>query len=84
MLVVKNISTFYGKIQALWDVSFEVREGEIVALVGANGAGKTTLLNTISGIVRPASGSIQFLGHRVDGEEPASIVQQGISQVPEG
>ncbi len=84
MLVVNKISTFYGKIQALWDVSFEVHEGEIVALVGANGAGKTTLLNTITGIVRPASGSIEFLGHRVDGKEPASIVEQGISQVPEG
>jgi branched-chain amino acid transport system ATP-binding protein len=84
LLSVKNISTFYGKIQALWDVSFEVSEGEIVALVGANGAGKTTLLNTISGIVRPASGSVQFLGHRMDGKEPASIVEQGISQVPEG
>ena len=84
MLAVKNISTFYGKIQALWDVSFEVKEGEIVALVGANGAGKTTLLNTISGIVRPASGSVQFLGNRMDGKEPASIVEQGISQVPEG
>ena len=84
MLEVKNISTFYGKIQALWGVSFEVNEGEIVALVGANGAGKTTLLNTISGIVRPASGSVQFLGHRMDGKEPAAIVEQGISQVPEG
>ena len=84
MLVVINISTFYGKIQALWDVSFEVKEGEIVALVGANGAGKTTLLNTLSGIVRPASGSVQFLGNRMDGKEPASIVKQGISQVPEG
>ncbi len=84
MLSVKTISTFYGKIQALWEVSFEVHEGEIVALVGANGAGKTTLLNTISGIVRPASGSVQFLGHRVDGKEPASIVERGIVQVPEG
>ena len=84
MLAVKNISTFYGKIQALWDVSFDVNEGEIVALIGANGAGKTTLLNTISGIVRPASGSVQFLGHRMDGKEPAAIVEQGISQVPEG
>ncbi len=84
LLEVKNISAFYGKIQALWDVTFEVNEGEIVAFVGANGAGKTTLLNTITGIVRPASGSIQFFGHRVDGKEPASVVEHGISQVPEG
>ena len=84
MLTVKNISTFYGKIQALWDVSFEVNEGEIVALVGANGAGKTTVLNTISGIIRPASGSIQFLGHRIDEKELPSIIKQGISKVPEG
>jgi branched-chain amino acid transport system ATP-binding protein len=84
MLVVKNIDTFYGKIQALWDVSFEVHEGEIVALVGGNGAGKTTLLSTISGIIHPTSGSVRFLGNRMDGREPAFIVEQGISQVPEG
>jgi branched-chain amino acid transport system ATP-binding protein len=84
MLAVKNLSTLYGKIQALWDVSFEVHEGEIVALVGANGAGKTTLLNTIAGIVRSASGSIEFLGRRIEGKEPALIVERGISQVPEG
>jgi branched-chain amino acid transport system ATP-binding protein len=84
MLEVKNISAFYGKIQALWDVSFEVNEGEIVALVGGNGAGKTTLLSTISGIIHPTAGSVRFLGNRMDGKEPASIVEQGISQVPEG
>ncbi len=84
ILVVKNICTFYGKIQALWDVSFQVNGGEIVALVGANGAGKTTLLNTITGVVRPAPGNVEFLGHRMDGREPASIVGHGISQVPEG
>ena len=83
MLVVKNLSTFYRKIQALWDVGFEVREGEIVALVGANGAGKTTLLNTISGIVRPTSGSIELFGARIEKKEPASIVEHGISQVPQ-
>ncbi len=84
MLVVKNINTFYGRIQALWNVTFEVNAGEIVALVGANGAGKTTLLNTISGLVRPASGSILFLGDRLDGKEPAWIVEKGICQIPEG
>ena len=83
MLAVKNLSTFYGKMQALWDVSFEVREGEIVALVGANGAGKTTLLNTISGIIRRASGFIQFSGRPIEGEQVPVIVELGISQVPQ-
>ncbi len=83
MLVVKNLSTSYGKIRALWDVSFEVREGEIVALVGANGAGKTTLLNTISAIVRRNSGSIEFLGAAIEEEKAPRIVELGISQVPQ-
>lgn len=83
MLEVRNLSTFYGKIQALWDVGFEVREGEIVALVGANGAGKTTLLNTISGIVRPRSGVVKFLGRQIEAEAAPVIVELGISQVPQ-
>jgi branched-chain amino acid transport system ATP-binding protein len=84
MLSVKNVSTSYGKIRALWDVSFDVKEGEIVAIVGANGAGKTTLLNTISGIVRPTSGSIEFFGAQIERQSAASIAEHGISQVPEG
>ncbi|MEW6663836.1 MAG: ABC transporter ATP-binding protein [Thermodesulfobacteriota bacterium] len=83
MLLVRNLNTFYGKIQVLWDVGFEVHEGEIVALVGANAAGKTTLLNTLSGLVLRASGSIEFLGRRLDGQSPQAIVEQGISQVPQ-
>ncbi len=83
MLSVKNLSTSYGKIRALWDVGFDVREGEIVALVGANGAGKTTLLNTISGIVRRATGTVEFLGHRIEEEQVPRIVELGISQVPQ-
>ncbi len=84
MLVVKNINTFYGKAQALWDVSLKIDEAEIVGLIGANGAGKTTLLNTISGLICPASGSVEFLGQRIDGLEPNIIVEKGLSHVPEG
>jgi branched-chain amino acid transport system ATP-binding protein len=84
MLEVKNIDTFYGKVQALWDVTLKIDEAEIVALVGANGAGKSTLLNTISGVVHPASGSVEFLGRRIDNLPPHSIVEMGLSHVPEG
>jgi len=84
MLEVSNLDVFYGKSQALRDVSLRVNEGEIVALVGANGAGKTTLLNTISGLLRPASGSVEFLGKRIDRLAPHKIVHLGICQIPEG
>lgn len=84
MLEVSNINTFYGKVQALWDISLRINEAEIVALIGANGAGKTTLLNTISGLLRPASGSIKYLGKRIDGLTAHSIVEMGISHIPEG
>jgi branched-chain amino acid transport system ATP-binding protein len=84
MLEVSNIDTFYGKIQALWGVSLTIDETEMVALVGANGAGKTTLLNTISGLLRPASGSIEFLGKRIDGLISHAIVELGVSHIPEG
>ena len=84
MLEVSNLETFYGKTQALWGVSLRVDEKEIVSLVGANAAGKTTLLNTISGFLRPASGSVEFLERRIDGLTPHSIVELGISHVLEG
>ena len=84
MLEVKNIDTFYGKVQALWDVSLKIDEAEIVALVGANGAGKSTLLDTISGVIHPASGSVEFFGKRIDNLPPHSIVEMGLSHVPEG
>ncbi|MCJ7684310.1 MAG: ABC transporter ATP-binding protein [Desulfobacteraceae bacterium] len=84
MLEVSNIDTFYGKIQALWGVSLKIDEAEIVALVGGNGAGKTTLLNTISGLLRPASGSVEFLDKRIDGLKSHAIVELGMSHIPEG
>ena len=84
MLALKKVSAFYGKIQALWDVSLEIREGEIVALIGANGAGKTTLLNTISGVVRAASGGVDLFGRPIAKQSAALIVEAGISQVPQG
>ena len=69
MLEIKNIDVFYGDVQVIWDVSFEVKKGEIVALIGANGAGKSTILKTISGILRPRKGEIIFEGkpiHKMD------------------
>lgn len=84
MLEVSNLDVFYGKSQAIRDVSLKVNEKEIVALVGANGAGKTTLLNTISGLVHPASGSVEFLGKRIDRLAPYKIMNLGICQIPEG
>ncbi len=83
MLEVQDLKTFYGKIQVLWGVSLQVQEGEIVAIVGPNGAGKTTLLNSILGLVRPTSGSVTFLGRRIDGLPSYAIAEQGISVVPE-
>ena len=84
LLKVSNIDTFYGSFQALWDVSLAVKPGEIVAIIGANGSGKSTLLNTISGIMHPARGSIEFEGKSITTLEPFQIVALGISQVPEG
>ncbi len=84
MLEVSNINTFYGNIQALWDVSLTIEEAELVALVGANGAGKTTLLNTISGLLHPASGQVEFLGERIDRLQSHTSVELGMSHIPEG
>jgi len=84
MLKVENISVNYGAIKALQNVSFQINQGEIVALIGANGAGKTTILNTISNIVPSASGRVIYLGKDVTKVQPHDIVKLGISQVPEG
>ena len=84
MLQASDIRTFYNKSQALFDVSVSVEESEIVALVGSNGAGKTTLLKTISGVLKPASGQIEFLGRRIEGLHAYAVVEHGISHIPEG
>ncbi|MGJ4064959.1 ABC transporter ATP-binding protein [Limosilactobacillus mucosae] len=84
MLQVKDLSISYGAIQAVRHVDFEVKKGEIVTLIGANGAGKSTILKTISGIVKPQSGSIEYQNESLIGKKAPQIVAAGISQVPEG
>jgi branched-chain amino acid transport system ATP-binding protein len=84
MLDVKNIDVYYGDAQALWDVSFSVKQGEIVTLVGSNGAGKSTTLKAISGLVPPSSGEIRLEENRIDRAPAHSIVEMGISHIPEG
>ena len=83
MLEIKKIDVCYGDVQVIWDVSFDVKKGEVVALIGANGAGKSTSLKTISGIVRPKKGDIIFEGKHIDNVEPFSLNEMGISHVPE-
>ena len=84
MLKVNNLSVQYGMIQAVKDVSFEVNEGEIVTLIGANGAGKSTILRTLSGLVRPTAGSIEYLGQDITKTPARKIVERRLIQVPEG
>ncbi len=84
LLKVSQIDAFHGSFQALWDVSLAVKPGEIVAIIGANGSGKSTLLDTISGLVHPARGSIEFAGREISRLESFQIVDLGIAQVPEG
>jgi branched-chain amino acid transport system ATP-binding protein len=84
MLSLNQIQVAYGDVQVLWDVSINVQSRELAALVGANGAGKSTTLNTISAILRPRSGTIEFNGERIDHAPASRVVELGISQVPEG
>lgn len=84
MLTVENLSINYGAIEAVKEISFRVEEGEVVTLIGANGAGKTSILRTISGLVRPKSGRISFLGEDIHKSQARKIVAKGLSQVPEG
>jgi branched-chain amino acid transport system ATP-binding protein len=83
MLKVSGIDVFYGDLQVLWDASFEVRDKEILVLVGANGAGKSTTLKTISGLLKPRKGTIEFDGVRLDQLSPDKVIGQGVVHVPE-
>jgi len=84
MLEVKNLNVSYGVTPILRDVSFNIRQGEIIALLGSNGAGKTTLVNTIMGMLKPVSGDIVFQGEHIENMPPHEIVKRGVAQVPEG
>ncbi len=84
MLKVEQIDVFYGDLQVLWDVSFEVNEGEIVVLLGSNGSGKSTTLKTISSLLKPAKGSVTFEQTRLDEVPSHKIIEYGLAHVPEG
>ena len=83
MLKVSNVDVVYGDVQVLWDVSFEVNAGEIVALIGANGSGKTTTLATVSSLLRPTRGSVEYEGQPIHTRPPHDMVGLGIAHVPE-
>lgn len=84
MLNIQDLNTYYGSLKILRDVSLQVGEGELVTLIGANGAGKSTLMMAISGIITQKTGSIEFMGERIEKLAPGKIVQRGIIQVPQG
>jgi len=83
VLEVKNVDVFYGDVQVLWDVSFEVKKGEIVALIGANGSGKTTSLSTVSSLLKPRRGTVTYEGQPIHTRAPHDLVSLGIAHVPE-
>ena len=84
MLEISSLDVSYGRVQVLFDVSITVPEGELVTVIGANGAGKTTLLLTVSGVLKPQSGSIRFEGREIDSLPPHEIVGLGVGHVPQG
>lgn len=84
MLEVDGIDVYYGDLQALWNVSLTVKEGELVVVCGSNGSGKSTLLKTVAGVLKPKRGSIKFLGEKIEHLPAYHNVEQGISLVPEG
>jgi branched-chain amino acid transport system ATP-binding protein len=83
LLELENVVTAYGKVEALKGLTLRVEQGEIVALLGSNGAGKSTTLRTISGLIRPRSGRMRFLGQPIDRLSPEAIVKLGVAHVPE-
>ena len=84
MLSVKDLNVYYGPIHAVKGVSFDVNQGEIVTLIGANGAGKSTILKTVSGLLKPKGGEVDFMDKKISGTAPHKIVELGIAHVPEG
>jgi len=84
MLNIKDLNVAYEKVQVLWDVSFNITEGEVVTLLGSNGAGKSTTVKTIQGLLKPKSGSIRFMDKHIEGLPAYKIVSEGIALVPEG
>jgi branched-chain amino acid transport system ATP-binding protein len=84
VLTLEQVDVYYGNIQALWQVSLRVEEGEVIAIVGSNGAGKSTILRAISGLLKPRKGSINFDSQKIDSLGPDEIVRLGVSMVPEG
>ncbi len=84
LLKVENLETFYGKVAALKGISFEVRMGQVVTLLGSNGAGKSTTLKTISGLIKSSAGKVTFCGEDITNKSPHEIVQRGLIQIPEG
>lgn len=84
MLNIKDLNVAYEKVQVLWDVSFNITEGEVVTLLGSNGAGKSTTVKTIQGLLKPKSGSIRFMDKPIEGLPAYKIVSEGIALVPEG
>jgi branched-chain amino acid transport system ATP-binding protein len=84
MLELRGVSTRYGAVSVLRDVSLTLREGDVTCLLGSNGSGKTTLIRTVLGLVRPVAGTVTFCGERVDGLKPHRVVARGIGVVPEG
>jgi branched-chain amino acid transport system ATP-binding protein len=84
VLEVESVAAAYGDVQALWDVTFSVEEGQVATLLGSNGAGKTTSLRVISGLLSPLEGEVRFRGERISGLTPHRIVELGVVQVPEG